>query len=129
MLAVKGTTDTESGTAEDTITYSFLDMAALVDTYTAKEGDSTKILNISGYEIEFKISKADNNALTVQNDGLHVDISGKADRVQNATEGHLAGLDANGNLKDSLSGIATTAEVTEMLNKIFGEPEKPESGD
>lgn len=31
----------------------------------------------------------------------HQDISGKADKVSNATSGHLAGLDSNGNLTDS----------------------------
>lgn len=31
----------------------------------------------------------------------HQDISGKADKVSGATAGHLAGLDANGNLTDS----------------------------
>ncbi len=34
-------------------------------------------------------------------DGAVQDISGKADKVNNATNGHLAGLDGNGNLTDS----------------------------
>lgn len=38
------------------------------------------------------------------------DLSGKADRVDNATAGNLAGLDANGNLTDS--GIAATDVAT-----------------
>ena len=33
--------------------------------------------------------------------GITPDISGKADKVQNATNGNLAGLDGNGNLVDS----------------------------
>ena len=128
VLAVKGTTDPVNGTASDTITYSFLDMSTLVDTYTVKSGDSAKVLVISGYEIEFKVSSAANNAITVQNDGLHVDISGKADKVANATAGHVASLDANGNLQDSgvvaanvvtTADIATNAEVTEMLGEVF----------
>jgi hypothetical protein len=122
VFAVKTTTDRTSGTVDDSFAYSFLDMSTLVDTYTVKTGDSTKILSISGYEVEVHISSAANNAITVQNDGLHVNISGKADKVANATAGHLAGLDANGNLTDSGSGIATTAEVTEMLNEAFGTP-------
>ena len=130
VLAVKGTTDPANGTASDTITYSFLDMSTLVDTYTVKSGDSAKVLVISGYEIEFKVSSAANNALTVQNDGLHVDISGKTDKVTNATAGHVASLDANGNLLDSgviaenvvtTADIATSAEVTEMLGEVFGD--------
>ena len=42
------------------------------------------------------ITAADLGALTA-----HQDISGKADKVENATNGNFAGLDANGNLVDS----------------------------
>ncbi len=105
-----------------------MDISTLVDTYTIKAGDSVKVLVISAYEIEFKVSSVANNALTVQNDGLHVDISGKADKVASATAGHVASLDANGNLQDSgvvaanlvtTADIATNAEVTEMLGEVF----------
>ena len=127
VFAVKNTTDRTSGTANDTFSYSFMDMESLVDVYTVKAGDSTKILTINNNEIEVHISTAANNAITVEPDGLHVDISGKTDKVTNATAGHLAGLDANGNLTDSGSGIATTAEVTAMVNEVFGTP--AQSGD
>lgn len=40
-----------------------------------------------------------------------VDISGKADKVANATEGNLAALDANGNLTDSGSKASDFAEA------------------
>ena len=43
-----------------------------------------------------------------------VDISGKADKVGGATSGHLAGLDASGDLTDS--GIASTAVVRSVCN-------------
>lgn len=43
-----------------------------------------------------------------------VDISGKADKVSGATSGHLAGLDASGDLTDS--GIASTAVVRSVCN-------------
>ena len=122
VIAIKTTTDSANGTADDTFSYSFLDLTSLVDTYTVKAGDSEKVLRIDGYEIEFKVSQAANNAITVQNDGLHVDISDKTDKVANATAGHLAGLDANGNLTDSGSAIATSTEVTEVLNEVFGTP-------
>ena len=127
VFAVKNTTDRTSGTANDTFSYSFMDMESLVDVYTVKAGDSTKILTINNNEIEVHISTAANNAITVEPDGLHVDISGKTDKVTNATAGHLAGLDANGNLTDSGSGIATTEEVTAMVNEVFGTP--AQSGD
>lgn len=120
VLAVRGTTDTESGTASDTVTYSFLNMEDLVDVYTIASGDSSKILSIANNQISVHISAAANNAITVQNDGLHVDISGKADKVANATAGNIDSLDANGNIADSGISVATTAQVTEMLNEVYG---------
>jgi hypothetical protein len=122
VLAVKGTTDVANGTANDTVSYSFLDVSDLVDTYTIASGDSSKVLSIANNAITVHISSAANNAITVQSDGLHVDIHGKADKVANATAGHVATLDANGNLVDSGVSIATSAEVTEMLNEVYGTP-------
>lgn len=103
VLAVKG--------EGDSATYSFLNMAALVDTYTAKaeEKDASTTITISGYEVEVKvnISAEAGNQLQRKADGLYVsksadvDISGKADKVGEATTGNFAGLDENGNLTDS----------------------------
>ena len=126
VLAVKGTTDVASGTASDTVSYSFLDVSALVDTYTIASGDSSKVLSIANNEITVHISSAANNAITVQPDGLHVDISGKANRAANPTAGNIATLDANGNPVDSGVRIATSAEVTEMLNEVYGTPSSGE---
>ena len=98
VLAVKGQNP-------DNCTYSFLNMAALVDTYAAKATgkDASTTVTIAGYEIEVKVnvSAAAGNALSLKADGLYVDISGKADKVKNATSGNFAALDANGNLTDS----------------------------
>lgn len=98
VLAVKGQNP-------DSCTYSFLDMSALVDTYKAKATgkDTSTTITVSGYEIEVKVnvSAAAGNALSLNADGLYVDISGKADKVKNATSGNFAALDANGNLTDS----------------------------
>ena len=127
VLALKGI-DHNNNDAETT-TYSFLNMETLVDTYTAKAGDSAKILNIAGYEIEVKIDPSNDNAIEVTANGLKVNISGKADKVVNATAGHVASLDANGNLADSgviaaniltTYDVATDAEATEMIDEIFG---------
>ena len=126
VLALKGI---NNATKAETITYSFLNMQTLVDTYTAKAGDSAKILNIAGYEIEVKIDPSNDNAIEVTANGLKVNISGKADKVVNATAGHVASLDANGNLADSgviaaniltTADVATDAEATEMIDEIFG---------
>lgn len=103
VLAVKGD--------DDSVTYSFINMATLVDTYKAKVTgkDASTTITISGYEIDVKvnISAEADNQLQMKDDGLYVpkpadvDISGKADKVAGATEGNLAALDANGNLADS----------------------------
>ncbi len=146
VLAVKNTTNPASGTVNDTVNYSFIDMSALVDTYTVKAGDSSKIITIAGYQVEVHISSAANNAISVQNDGLYVDTSDKADKVDRAEAAaahnpydettqaeqyaafntayaltdHIVTLDANGNIKDSGVKFATRAEVTEMLDEVFG---------
>ena len=126
VLAVKGI-DHNNGDAE-TLTYSFLDVSALVDTYTVKS-TSANVLSISGYEIELKVSTAANQALTVKSDGLHVDISAKVDKVTSATSGNLPKFGASGALADSgiavsklltTDDVATDAEVNEMLTEVFG---------
>lgn len=103
VLAVKG--------SDGSVNYSFMGMAALVDTYKAKvEGkDASTAVTISGYEVDVKvnISQDEGNALEARADGLYVpkpsavDLSGKADKVKSAVAGNFAGLDAGGNLTDS----------------------------
>lgn len=100
VLAVKGD--------GNTVLYSFVDLTYLLDTYTGGNTSTAKV-TVDGKEITVavNVSKEADNALQVKEDGLYVpksevvDISGKADKVANATEGNLAGLDANGNLTDS----------------------------
>jgi len=101
-LAVKG--------SAGGVAYSFLDMAALVDTYKAKgEGkDASTTVTVSGYEVEVKVnvSAEADNLLQMKADGLYVakqaaDVSGKADKVTGAADGNFAALDAGGNLVDS----------------------------
>lgn len=146
VFAVK-TVDHTNNNAE-TLSYSFLNLLTLVDVYTVKSGDSTKVLNLAGHEVEFKVSADNKNAVEVLNDGiavrvsstannaltkdangLFIDISGKANRVANPTAGHVAGLDANGNPTDTgivaanvltTADVATDAEVAEMLTEVFG---------
>ena len=146
VLAVKGIDHTNNDA--ETTTYSFLDVSTLVDTYSTAAGNSSKVITIAGYTITFNVSADTNNAVEVLNDGiavrvstttnnaltkdangLFVDLTGKADKVANATAGHVAGLDANGNPTDTgivaanvltTADVATDAEVTEMLNEVFG---------
>lgn len=102
---------TVKGENPDNCTYSFLNMAALVDTYAAKTTgkDASTTVTIAGYEVDVKVnvSAAAGNALILKDDGLYVptpeevDISGKADKVTGATTGNFAALDGEGNLTDS----------------------------
>ncbi len=117
--AANGTTST---------TYSFLNLYDLVDIYTIKAGNSSKVLAISGKEIEFKVSAVANNAITVQDDGIHVDISGKQDKDTDAVENNIAKFDANGNAVDTgiaassivlTSDIASDSDVSTVLATYF----------
>lgn len=96
VLAVKG--------SDNSVAYSFLNMAALVDTYKAKAGDkdASTTVTVSGYEIEVVVNtSADSgNRLEKKADGLFVG----PEKVAGATAGHFAGLDANGHLTDSGKG-------------------------
>ena len=110
VLGVRG------NAATPTVKYSFVNLEKLIDTYTAADNS----ININGYTVAVKISTSANNAITLENDGLHVDISGKADKAANPTAGNIATLDANGNPTDSGVTFATDAEVINMLNGTFG---------
>lgn len=110
VLAVKG--------SDASVTYSFLNMATLVDTYSAKdEGkDASTTITISGYEVEVvvNIDTAAGNLLTKTANGLFVGHdTTKADKDTDATEDNLAAFDANGNPVDSgkTAGGATLAET------------------
>ena len=98
-----------------TIEYSFLSLERLIDVYVA--GDNS--ITISGYNVSVKRSAAANNALTLQADGLHVDISGKVDKITGGTTGDILTLGSDGGIVDSTVKIATDAEFTEMLNEVL----------
>lgn len=112
VLGVK--TKTNDGLTQ-TVSYSFLDMSNLSDVYTA--GDTT--ITIANYQVKVKVSAAINNAITVQSDGLHVDISGKIDKVTSAVSGNIVTWGTSGAVVDSGSKIATDAEFTSMLDEVF----------
>lgn len=101
VLAVKGEGENPN--------FSFLDMSKLVDTYKAAAGNGTVTVTVSGYTIsaDAKVSAEANNVLEAKDDGLYVpkpaavDISGKLDKVAEATEGNFASFGAGGVLADS----------------------------
>lgn len=114
VLAVKG---------DSSVTYSFLNMEVLVDTYTGVDTNSVD-MTVSGYEVkaDVKVSAKTGNIISIQTgegeEGIyaaHQDISGKADKVTSATAGNFAGLDANGNLTDSGSKAADFVAKTTTI--------------
>ena len=112
VLAVKG--DKQTGA---TVKYSFVDMANVIKAISA--GDNS--INVNGYVIKVNISAVTGNLLELKSDGLYVGSdSTKADKVANATAGNIATLDANGNLVDSGVTFAADADITTMLNNVFG---------
>lgn len=110
VLAVKGDKETNPTTK-----FSFVNLQKLIDVYTA--GDNS--ITIAGYTVAVKISAVANNALTLKADGLHVDISGKADKVANATAGNIAALTADGKIADSGLKVASMEDFTTYLDTIF----------
>ncbi len=104
VLAVKGKT------TADSVSYSFVNMAALVDTYKARtEGkDASTTVTVNGYEIDaaVNLSAEAGNALVKKDDGLYV----SSPRVAGAAAGNLAGLAADGSLTDS--GIASSKVIS-----------------
>ena len=106
-------------------------------TYQGGDGiivnNTTYRISIDNSVVQEKLTAGDN--ITIDEDNVisatvpSVDISGKADKVENAVNGNLAGLDATGNLTDS--GIAADRVVqdasyvhtdqnftTELKNKL-----------
>ncbi len=97
VLAVKGD--------DSTVTYSFLNMEKLMNVYTVKtEGkDASTTVSIDGYTIDVKvnISAEEGNQLQMKPDGLFVPAPAAV-------------------------AVATDAEVTSVLDEVFGAAETPE---
>ena len=101
VLAVKGENP-------DSCTYSFLDMAALVDTYKAKteDKDASTAVTIAGYEVDVKvnISAEEGNALTLKDDGLYVSTT------------KVEASDTNGNIKVNGTEVTVYTEPENVLH-------------
>lgn len=114
VLAVKG---------DDEVTYSFLNMEALIDIYTGQNTKSVKITVSADNKIsaDVQISAADGNILSIKDDGLYasvtsVDISGKADKLTGDAikENQILIDDGNGNLKGG------NVFITDVVTKLNG---------
>ncbi len=108
VLAVKGDKKTDP-----TLTYSFVNLEKLVDTYTAGNG-----IDITENVVSAKLDPATDNILTVSASGL----KGTA-KVAGATQGNIAVFGANGAngaIVDSGYTVAPDADINTMLTNVFG---------
>ena len=81
--------------------------------YQAGEGINITgdTISIDNSVVQHKLVAGDNVTINNVTNTISVDLSGKADKVDGATSGNLAGLDANCNLTDS--GIAASDVATQ----------------
>lgn len=129
----------------NTEVYSYADMSGLVEyltlgTQTGKAVTLSIVNNQITADIADKaiqkshLSQSVQDSLDLADSALqsHQDISGKADKVANGTENNFAGLDANGNLKDSgskasdfktkqtaVADIATSSATAETGTTVY----------
>lgn len=113
-MAVKGD--------DDTVTYSFVNLEALMNTYVAKETNSiTVVVEANEIGAEVKISSEEGNLIEVKEDGLfaQVDMSAKADKLGTSVKvGQIFVDDGNGNL--SASGITIAELKTTVSDEVMG---------
>ena len=86
------------------------------DVWDSSAYDSIDVINAKTNSIDYSdLNGIPTNISTFNNDAgyltQHQDISGKADKVSNATNGNFAGLDSNGNLVDS--GYSSSSFITQ----------------
>lgn len=81
--------------------------------YQAGEGIiiTGDVISIDDSVVQHKLVAGDNITINNVTNTISADVSGKADKVDGATDGHLAGLDSTGNLTDS--GIAASDVATQ----------------
>lgn len=73
-----------------------------------------KLVNLG---LKIKKSDAEPVSINVNADGTYtIDVSDKADKVANATEGHLASLTASGNLADSGKSVSDFVQGAKLGN-------------
>lgn len=114
IMAVKGD--------DDTVTYSFVNLETLIDIYTGEETSTVKV-EVSGdnkISAAVKISAEEGNLVEAKEDGLYVapvDISGKADKLTEASAAQILVDDGEGNLAGS--GITLEAFKTTITDEIM----------
>lgn len=108
----------------DETIYSFASLKALIDVYTGVDGGTAKVTvdaTTKKITVDVKVSTVEDNAITKQADGLHVDISGKADKVAEASRkaDQILVDDGNGNLKASGKTIEEIFAERTATNEEF----------
>lgn len=91
-----------------------IDAAGLVDIYTGESTSSVDVQVSTDNKItaEIKVSTEEGNVLLLKDDGIYVatpDMSDLMSKVIDATEGHIATFDANGQVVDSGKSIEDLA--------------------
>ena len=105
VLAVKGDKATNP-----TLTYSFVNLETLVDTYTAGNG-----IDVTNNVISAKLDPATDNILSSSASGLKATA-----KVVGATQGNIAIFGANGAIVDSNFKVASDADIAAGITSIFG---------
>lgn len=130
----------KAGGAE-TSTHIYLNVQEFFDVYTNGHG-----LNLNNGEFSIKISNSSANGLSVDANGLALGLAqaagdgvlaqngamsgadkGKLDKISNGANKTTVGTEGDGTIEidgtsKTIVNIATDAEVTEMLNGVFGAP-------
>ena len=119
VLAVKGD--------NNTVTYSFLNMETLVDTYAGEDTKSVTLKVSSDNKItaDVKVSAESDNTLSVKDDGLYVaqlDISKKADKLVNPDVGDAVIKAAQILVDDGAGNLAASGKtIAELSSEILAE--------
>ena len=126
---IRGITDAfvKGDATTPTVKYSFVDLSKLIDTYTPADNS----VNISGHSIAVNLSATTGNALSLVNDGLFVDTSGKVDKVNNAPQGEIAIFGASGaivagglSIADIQAGGSSYAVATSLESGLMSASDK-----
>ena len=106
VLAVKGDKATNP-----TLTYSFINLETLIDTYAPMNAG----ISIAGYSIGVQLSNDAGNILSIANDGLKGSL-----KLAGAGAGNFAIFGADGSIVDSGFSVASNADINTMLTNVFG---------
>ena len=111
VLAVKG-----DNTSNPTLSFSFINLESLIDTYSA--GNTG--INISGYSIGLNISTVTGNLANIDSSGLFVGSDNSKLDTVSGSQGNFLVFGANGTISDSGSTIADSSAINSILDSIFG---------